>query len=138
VDIRNWRKRLTQCLKEILNDGIESKRISIETLGYPFEWIEDIVREFGFSICLDIGHILIHGHDLQHHLEKYLPETSIIHLHGFQNGTDHLGIEKLPEPVLKTILSYLHHYHGIVSIEVFAIEELKNSLAVLEKEWKEN
>jgi sugar phosphate isomerase/epimerase len=138
LDIKGWRRHLIQCLEEILNDGIESKRISIETLGYPFEWIEDIVRKFGFSICLDIGHILIHGHDLQHYLEEYLPGTSIVHLHGFQNGTDHLGIEKLPEPFLKTILSYLHHYHGIVSIEVFSIDELKSSLAVLEGEWTEN
>lgn len=134
-DIEGWRSRLIQSLKEILDNGMESKRISIETLEYPFEWIEDIIKKFGFSICLDIGHILIHGHDLQHYLKKYIPETSIIHLHGFQNGRDHLGIGKLSEPVLKTILSYLHHYHGIVSIEVFSIDELKSSLAILEEEW---
>ena len=134
-DIEGWRRRLTRGLKEILDDGIEPKRISIETLGYPFEWIEDIVTEFGFSICLDIGHILIHGHDLQHYLKKYLPETSIIHLHGFQNGRDHVGIEKLSGPILKTILSSLHHFHGIVSVEVFSIDELKSSLAILERKW---
>ena len=137
-DIEGWRRRLIPCLKEILDNGIESKRISIETLGYPFEWIEDIIKEFGFSICLDIGHILIHGHDLQSYLEKYLPRTTVIHLHGFQNGVDHLGIEKLSEPVLKTILSHLHHYHGIVSVEVFSIDELKSSLAILEKKWIRN
>jgi sugar phosphate isomerase/epimerase len=71
-------------------------------------------------------------------LEKYLPGTSIIHLHGFQNNRDHLGIGKLSEPVLKTILSYLRHYHGIVSIEVFSIDELKSSLTILEGEWTEN
>jgi sugar phosphate isomerase/epimerase len=137
-DIEGWRSRLIQSLKEILDDGIESKRISIETLEYPFEWIEDIVRDFGFSICLDIGHILIHGHDLQYYLKKYLPGTSIIHLHGFQNGRDHLGIGKLSRPVLKAVLSCLHHYQGIVSIEVFSIDELKSSLAILEEEWTEN
>jgi sugar phosphate isomerase/epimerase len=136
-DVERWRRRLSQSLEEILDDGIESRRISIETLDYPFEWIENIIREFGFPICLDIGHILIHGHDLQHYLEKYLPGTSIIHLHGFQNNRDHLGIGKLSEPVLKTILSYLRHYHGIVSIEVFSIDELKSSLAILEEEWTE-
>jgi sugar phosphate isomerase/epimerase len=137
-DIKGWRRRLVQCLKEIMDYGIESKRISIENLEYPFEWIEDIVRDFGFSICLDIGHILIHGYDLQHYLKKYLPGASIIHFYGIQNGTDHLEIGKLSRPVLKTILSFLHHYHGIVSIEVFSIGALKNSLAILEEEWAAN
>jgi sugar phosphate isomerase/epimerase len=133
--IETWRRRLARSLKEILNDGIEANRISIETLGYPFEWIEDMVREFRFSVCLDIGHILTHGYDLRHYLETYLPRTSIIHLHGFHKGSDHLGIETLPEPDLDLILSALRHYHGIVSIEVFSINDLKRSLSILEEKW---
>jgi sugar phosphate isomerase/epimerase len=134
-DIEAWRLRVSRSLKEILNNGIEAKRISIETLAYPFEWIEDTVNQFGFSICLDIGHILTHGYDLRHYLKTYLPRTSIIHLHGFHNGLDHLGIETLTEPDLDLILSALRHYHGIVSIEVFSINELKSSLTILEEKW---
>jgi len=135
MDIGAWRTRLIRSLREILNDGMESKRIAIENLGYPFEWIEDMVNEFGFSICLDIGHILTHGYDLRHYLKTYLPRTSIIHLHGVHKGLDHLGIETLPDPDLNLILSALHHYHGIVSIEVFSINELNSSLSILEEKW---
>jgi len=135
-DIKAWRRRLARSLKEILNDGIEAKRISIETLVYPFEWIEDMVKEFGCSICLDVGHILNHGYDLGNYLKAYLPRTSIIHFHGVHNGSDHLGIDKLPELDLNLILSSLRHYHGIVSIEVFSINELKSSLAILEEKWE--
>jgi sugar phosphate isomerase/epimerase len=136
TDLEAWHRRLIQSIKEILEYGIEPKRISIETLGYPFEWIEDIIREFGLSICLDIGHILIHGRDLRLYLERYLPRASIIHLHGFQNGIDHLGIDRLPEPFLKLILSFLRDYKGTVSIEVFSIEDLKRSLILLEEKWQ--
>ena len=115
--------------------GIELNRISIETLGYPFEWIEAVVKEFGFSICLDIGHILFYGQDLQSYLDSYLPNTSIIHLHGFQNGIDHLGIDRLPESPLKLILSSLRNYRGIVSLEVFSMEDLNRSLITLEELW---
>ncbi len=134
-DIETWRRRIIQSVEEIVEYGIESNRISIETLDYPFEWIEDIVKEFGFSICLDIGHILIHGQDLRLYLKKYLADTSIVHLHGFQNGIDHLGIDRLPESPLKLILSSLRNYRGIVSIEVFSIEDLKGSLITLEEIW---
>jgi sugar phosphate isomerase/epimerase len=135
TDIEAWRRRIIQSGEEVLEYGIESNRISIETLGYPFEWIEDIVKKFGFSICLDIGHILISKKDLRLYLEKYLPSTSIIHLHGFQNGIDHLGIDRLAESALKLIFSRLRDYKGIVSIEVFSIDDLKRSLIILEEKW---
>jgi sugar phosphate isomerase/epimerase len=110
--------------------------ITIETLGYPFEWIEEIVRHFGFSICLDIGHILISGWDLELHFEKYLSSTSIIHLHGFEDGVDHLGIDRLTGPVLDLIIDRLRNFLGTVSIEVFSIDELKRSLVTLEEKWR--
>jgi sugar phosphate isomerase/epimerase len=123
-------------MEEIVRSGMGSNRISIETLGYPFEWIEDIVEESGFSICLDIGHILTHGQDLRAYLEKYLPKTSIIHLYGFQNGPNHLGIDRLPESALELIFSHLRNYQGIVSLEVFSMDDLKRSLIMLEEKWE--
>jgi sugar phosphate isomerase/epimerase len=134
-DIETWRRRIIQSAEEIVEYGIRSNRISVETLGYPFEWIEDIIRDFGFSICLDIGHILIQDQDLRLYLDNYLADASIIHLHGFQSGIDHLGIDKLPESALKLILSYIRHYRGIVSLEVFSIDDLKRSLIALEEKW---
>jgi len=41
----------------------------------------------------------------------------------------------LPGPDLNLILSALRQYHGIVSIEVFSINELKSSLSLLEEKW---
>ncbi len=134
-DIETWRRHILQSLEGIVRCEIESKRISIETLEYPFEWVEDVVKEFKFSICLDIGHLLIHGQDLRSYFEKYLMNTSIIHLHGFENSRDHLGIDRLPESTLELIFSYLSSYHGIVSLEVFSMDDLKKSLIPLEEKW---
>ncbi len=134
-DLERWKSSLIQSTEEILQCGVAPSRISIETLGYPFEWIEEIVRDFGFSICLDIGHLLLQGLDLNGYMENYLPETSIIHLHGLQNGRDHLGIDRLSEETLDLVLSYLRHFQGILSIEVFAFDDLKNSLQLLEEKW---
>jgi sugar phosphate isomerase/epimerase len=134
-DIEAWRRRIRQSIGEIVRWEMGSNRISIETLEYPFECVEDIVEESGFSICLDTGHILIYGQDLRSYLDKYLTHTSIIHLHGFQNSVDHLGIDRLPEPALEMIFSHLRDYHGIVSLEVFSIDDLKSSLITLEEKW---
>ena len=133
--IETWRKSIRRSVKEILKCGVPSRRISIETLGYPFEWVEEIVKEFDFSICIDIGHILISGYNLEVYFKKYLADTSIIHLHGFENGTDHLGIDRLPESSVALILSALRDYKGVLSLEVFSLDDLRKSLIVLEEKW---
>jgi len=135
-DLERWKTCLIQSTREILRCGVEPSRMSIETLGYPFEWIETIVKEFGFSVCLDIGHLLLGKLDLKGYLERYLGDTSIIHLHGLQEGRDHLGIDKLDGEVFDLLLPYLRHYRGILSIEVFSFDELRSSLHALEERWK--
>jgi sugar phosphate isomerase/epimerase len=135
-EIENWQKQIKRSAEEILQIRVDPYRIAIETLSYPFGWIEDIINEFGFSICLDIGHILTSGRDLPCYLERYLSKTSMIHLHGFANGVDHLGIDRLPGETLKFILSRLRDYNGIVSIEVFSIDDLRGSLILMEEKWE--
>lgn len=136
TNIEAWRSRILRSAEEMTGCGIEPGRISIETLSYPLEWIEDIVKEFGFSICLDIGHMLIYRQDMAYYLEKYLPQTSIIHLHGNENGVDHLGIEKLSAMMVDLIFSKLQGFTGTLSVEVFSFGDLKNSLEVLQQRWK--
>jgi sugar phosphate isomerase/epimerase len=136
TDIEAWRRRILQSTEEMIRWGMEPKRISIETLSYPFDWVEDIVKKFEFSVCLDIGHMLIYGLDIEGYLGKYLPQTSIIHLHGIENGVDHLGINRLNGKMLDLILSKLRSFTGILSVEVFSFGDLKNSLEVLEQRWE--
>jgi len=136
TDIEAWRRQILRSAEEMTGCGIEPRRISIETLSYPLEWIEDIVKEFGFSICLDIGHMLIYRQDMAYYLEKHLPQTSIIHLHGIENGVDHLGIDKLSAKMIDLIFSKLQGFTGTLSVEVFSFGDLKNSLEVLERRWK--
>jgi hypothetical protein len=135
-DLALWKGQLMRSGEAVLGSGIDPSRISVETLGYPYEWIEDVVRNFGFSVCLDIGHLLLKGSNLKGHLERYLSQTSIIHLHGIKDGIDHLGINHLNGETLELIFSYLLHFPGILSIEVFTFDDLRNSLQVLEESWR--
>ncbi len=134
-DIKAWKARLIESLKRITEAEIRGSQISIETLDYPFEWIEDILNNFGFSVCLDVGHIILNKHNLREYLDRYLSKTTIFHLHGCENRVDHLSIDRLSEKQLTLILSYLKDYSGIVSLEVFSIKDLIRSLSVLEEKW---
>jgi sugar phosphate isomerase/epimerase len=135
ADMERWRTRIIRSMEEILKTGIEPSRVSVETLGYPFEWTEDVVNKFDCSICLDIGHILLCKQDLGLYWRNYRSRTSIIHLHGFRDGIDHISIGNLERAHLDSILSCLRDFEGVLSIEVFSLEDLKESLEILEREW---
>lgn len=137
-DIKSWETNLGESLNEIICDGIDPSKIAIENLKYPFEWIQDLIKKFELYICIDIGHILLYKYDLNLFFKKYLDKTSVIHLHGCENGIDHLGIDRISESILDLIFYNLKKFNGIVSIEVFSIDELIRSLEVLDKKWIES
>jgi sugar phosphate isomerase/epimerase len=137
LDLTLWKNDVRKSAEEILKCGVLPSLISIETLGYPYEWIEEIVRTFGFSTCLDLGHLLNKGLDLKDYLDRYLAQTTVIHLHGLQDGVDHLGIDRLAGETIELVFSYLRRFTGVLSIEVFAFDDLNNSLRVLEEKWRE-
>lgn len=130
-----WQKHIAQSTEAILKTGIEPESLSIETLNYPLAWVEDIINDFGLSICLDLGHIILNGEDPRCYLSKYLERVSAIHMHGVYEGRDHLGLEVLDEAVLADWLRFLKEYTGTLSIEVFSFDYLQTSLTALEKAW---
>jgi sugar phosphate isomerase/epimerase len=77
---------------------------------------------------MDIGHLLLHGHDVQPFIDRFAPRVSIIHLHGVDNGRDHLPLDRLPKPFEDTVMRVLSGFKGIVSLEVFAFDALASSL----------
>jgi len=132
-----WQRRIAESTGNILKMGIKPGLISVETLNYPLTRVQDIINDFGLSICLDLGHILLSGGNPLYYLDKYLEKTAIIHLYGVYQGRDHLGLDVLDEAALADWLRLLKEYTGTVSIEVFSFQHLQTSLEVLAKIWEE-
>jgi sugar phosphate isomerase/epimerase len=109
--------------------------ISIETLDYPFDWVKPIIMDFNLSVCLDLGHLMIYGYDMASAFEQYADRTAVIHLHGVENGQDHIALDHLSTKQTDAVMRILQKFRGTVSLEVFCFEHLKKSLAFLEKCW---
>lgn len=132
--IRRWQERLMSSLDLLLGtSAIEPGKISIETLDYPPHFFAPIVERFGVSTCLDIGHILYHGFDLEETIQRYASATTIIHLHGTDQKRDHLSLEVLPATAQETVTDLLRAFTGSLSLEVFSLERLALSIETLEK-----
>ena len=130
--VKSWQDRVLKNLEKILAAGIAAESIAIETLDYRFDLLQDILAELDLSVCLDVGHIIAHGYDLDALFNQYHHKTTMIHLHGVKSGQDHLALNKLADKFIQPLMSILKRFAGSVCIEVFAYDDLKPSLTFLE------
>jgi adenosylcobalamin phosphodiesterase len=133
--LKRWQENVYESMEALHETGITGKMISVETLNYPMEWVKYILMDFNLSVCMDLGHLIIYGFDMKKIFARYHDKTSIIHLHGANDGRDHQVLDLLSKADLKTILDILKRFNGIVSLEVFSYGHLLASLNFLEKVW---
>jgi len=136
--LRKWQDVVYRNLEKIILAGVPANRIAIETLDYPFEIIENIVMDLNLSVCMDIGHLIVHGYDIQTIFNKHSKGIAIIHLHGVENDKDHLPLNMLPEFKIDPIIDILNKFSGTVSLEVFRFEHLNASLDCLARYWNQS
>lgn len=138
--ITAWKDRAFQSMDQLVSSGIPPRTISIETLDYPFEYLDEIIESLGLSVCLDIGHVIKYGFDLEALFEKHRDRIEIIHLHGVAasiNGIkDHISLDRLCENQIKRIWSLLEKFDRTVSIEVFNKTNLDGSMKTLGRFFK--
>ncbi len=129
-----WREILDTSICEIINSGVDSKLLCVETLDYPFEVIEDILTKRQLSVCLDIGHLLLYGYSWERYLNKFLNQIKIIHLHGNEKGVDHKAISLIDSDFFKKLKENFERFNFrefVLTIEVFSQKDLHLSLETL-------
>lgn len=131
-----WEQSALKGVARLLDNGtIKPRSISVETLDYPFEWLQEIIDTFDLSVCIDMGHLIKYGYDVARCYKRYAERTTIIHLHGVHDGKDHLPLDMLPEKTLLDVMHLLKSFKETLSLEVFSYEALKRSLRCLERFW---
>lgn len=137
TSVEKWQKTAYHNVMQLLDTGISPGIISIETLDYPFEWAEKIITDFNFSVCLDMGHLIKYKVNPETVFTQYYHKISIIHLHGVENGRDHIALDRLSLEAMNVVIGILKRFAGVVSLEVFSYKDLTASLAFLEKCWEQ-
>jgi sugar phosphate isomerase/epimerase len=128
--VDEWQSRSMESITWLLDTtGVAANKISIETLDFPPDWLLPIVEMLDLSVCVDVGHLILYGFDLKKVLDKFAARTTILHLHGVSAGRDHLAVGRIKLGDRKTISRYLINFKESVSIEVFSLSHLKESMA---------
>jgi len=133
--LKQWQDRAANSLEILSSSLSDPSLISIETLHYPFEYIGDIVDQFGMSVSIDAGHLILNGYSIDDLFEKYGERVPLIHLHGVDFSSeipkDHRSLDKTPPDLMVSTLNVMRRFTGVVSLEVFSYEDLSSSLTFL-------
>ncbi|MDH5298652.1 MAG: TIM barrel protein [Desulfobulbaceae bacterium] len=133
-----WLANLERSLAFLAGELGEAREgICIENIDYPCGPVFDIAVQYGFSLCLDVGHLLRYGHDWRAVVARYLGSSRHLHYHGVIGGRDHGAVAKEQGEVTAALGDMLrdHRYDGVVTLEMYDLEQLTSSLAELDRLW---
>ncbi|MFA7383277.1 MAG: cobamide remodeling phosphodiesterase CbiR [Desulfurivibrionaceae bacterium] len=131
-----WLDILADSLRELAAAlGEEKRLVAVENIEYPYGLVAPLVAEYGFAVCLDLGHLIHYGHDLEEGL-GLLPRTRHLHYHGVRDGRDHQALTDAAQAGLFGKRLAEAGYDGVVTLEMYSLEKLKDSLALLDEAWQ--
>jgi len=134
-DLVLWKERAHRGLELLVPQLLNPGKISLETLWYAPSHLQTLVTEFNLSLCIDAGHHFKYGHDLKTTFELFKGKIPVVHLHGVDFSgpapKDHTRLDRLPDELFAETTQLLAAYEGVVSLEVFNLENLNRSLAKL-------
>lgn len=131
-----WLDNLAASLQELSGAlGQEKRLVGVENIEYPFGLVAHLVADYGFSVCLDFGHLVHYGHDLEEGL-GLLSQVRHLHYHGVQGGRDHQTLTDMEQARMLGKRLAEVGYDGVVTLEMYSLEKLKSSLALLGEAWQ--
>lgn len=137
LPVIQWLNYLDHSLSLLAEElGAAKKLVAVENIDYPYSQIEPFVKKYGFSRCLDLGHILHYQHDWSDAI-GHVSSAKHIHYHGVQDNKDHRAITSSQENHSRELGAALAKsgYSGVVTLEIYDIDKLETSLASLEQAW---
>jgi hypothetical protein len=103
--MRLFQANAAQSIQTILVEtGIDSRRLAIETIEFPFDLMRELAEMLDLSICLDTGHVLAGFSGpigIFDALDRCLPRLAQLHLHDapWQGPEMKLGYGKDHQPL---------------------------------------
>lgn len=137
-DIPAWLSCLDESLSRLLQrTSLDSRMFCAETLSYPFELVEPLVKKHGLAVTLDIGHVWMMGYDAEKSCSSLLSNTRVCHLHGVDaKAQDHQSLDKGDPLLIERFLSSLVEQQKdgkdrVLTLEVFNQHDFLTSLSLL-------
>ncbi len=132
-ELEQWQKERIRAVNALADISGIRAGFAIENLeSYPIAWNEPVVRACGTHVTLDIGHLFVQKLDPVPVIRKWLPLTSVIHLHGV-GSRDHQSLKFMSQDVIRAVLAEIIRmdYHGVLTLEIFNEADLRDSMEMI-------
>jgi sugar phosphate isomerase/epimerase len=136
--VSRWQQDARRILEQLAGLAGGMQRLCVENLeNYAPEHFLPLLERLPVSLCVDAGHLWLTGRDPVSFLDRYLPWTRVVHLHGIRiSGSEsydhesllHLGAEGVA-PVLDLLSA--RGYDGVLTLEVFGREDFFSSRSLV-------
>ena len=123
-----WEEGIVAGLARLAHAGVDLSRLRIENQSVPLEWIRPVLETFDLQLCLDIGHLLLSGDDLERTIDRWPTRIDALHVHGVRNGRDHQPLDCLDPKDQGVMQGFLRTFQGSVCVENFDYDTLLRSL----------
>jgi len=143
ADLPAWRRNCRRSLEELAARAGDPRSICVETLDYDFDVVGDLVEGLDLGVCLDVGHLIVGGRDVEAHLDRWLGRSRVLHLHGVRpDGTDHVDLSFLAPDLREGLFARLAReaerdraagrpHERVLTMEIFGEADFARSLEAL-------
>ncbi len=132
ADLVRWQANAIHTLARVSSWVSDPSRLAVENVeGYAPDFLDALLAAVPVSRCADVGHLWVDGHDPLPWLQRWLPRTRVIHLHGLAER-DHSSLQHMPLSQLAPVMDLLkeQNFTGVLTLEVFEAD-FEPSLAAL-------
>lgn len=125
-----------ESLARLMGELDSPRDVAIENIHPGFAPEGAIAESLDTSVCIDVGHLLCQGQDVEAHLQKWLPRCRAVHLHAVDEKRipkDHAPLDLLPPGFAARLFDRLTEAPDLktVTMEVFGREDFERSVAAI-------
>lgn len=134
-----WLKNSLRSLDKLFTATGSGHLLCVENLeSQQPGMLDPLLERMPVGLCIDLGHLWKQGLDPIPIMDRWLPRTRVIHIHGV-NETDHQSLGVMKRERLDPVTAILSkHFTGVVTLEVFSENHLEESLVAYKESLRRN
>lgn len=135
--LRHWQDQAVRALEIVSAWAGSPEKLAVENLEhYTPDFIQPVLDRIPVSRCVDIGHLWLDGVPIMPYLQKALPRTRVIHMHGI-GERDHSSISHVKADDLDEVFRFLlKEYRGVLTLEIFSEPDFLSSIEAIKQSLK--
>ena len=131
--LARWQAQGARSLEQVSDWAGDASRVCVENLeNYDPAAFAPVLDQVHCSRCADVGHFWQKGLDPLPYLRQWQSQTRVVHLHGTGEHGHH-SLALMPPDTLDSVVKHLlENMRGVVTLEVFGVNDFFSSKAALE------